>query len=133
MIYMLDTNICIYAIKHDPEKVYQKLRQITSDEVCISSIVFSELWHGTEKSMYPEKNQLALTRFLTEMKILDYGVYAAMEYGRIRADLEKKGTPIGALDTMIAAHARSLDCTLVTNNTGEFKRVENLKIVNWAE
>jgi tRNA(fMet)-specific endonuclease VapC len=85
------------------------------------------------KSSNPEKNQEALDKFLSPLEILDFGYHAANEYGRIRAALEKKGTPIGSLDTLIAAHAKSLGLTLVTNNVREFKRVSGLKIEDWAD
>ena len=89
--------------------------------------------HGVEKSIAVEKNRLALSMLLANMEILDFGVDAADCYGKIRAGLEKKGTPIGPLDMMIAGHAQSLGYTIVTNNVKEFSRVAALKIENWAE
>ena len=130
---MLDTNICIYVIKHKPEKVFQKLQEVDPSDVCISSVTYAELVHGVEKSAAVDKNRLALSILLANIEILDFDVNAAEGYGKIRADLEKNGTPIGPLDMMIAGHARSLDYTLVTNNVKEFKRVSGLKIENWAE
>ena len=133
MRYMLDTNICIYVIKHKPEKVFQKLQTIHPEDVCISSVTYAELVHGVEKSIAVEKNRLALSMLLANMEILDFDAVAANCYGKIRADLEKKGTPIGPLDMMIAGHAQSLGYTIVTNNVKEFSRVAALKIENWAE
>jgi tRNA(fMet)-specific endonuclease VapC len=133
MRYMLDTNICIYVIKHKPEKVFQKLQEVDPSDVCISFVTYAELIHGVEKSAAVDKNRLALSILLANIEILDFDVNAADGYGKIRADLEKNGTPIGPLDMMIAGHARSLDYTLVTNNVKEFKRVSGLKIENWAE
>ena len=133
MIYMLDTNICIYAIKHKPEKVFQKLQGIDPRDVCISSVTYAELVHGVEKSAAVDKNRLALSLLLANIEILDFDVAAADCYGKIRADLEKKGTPIEPLDMMIAGHAQSLGYTVVTNNVKEFSRVNDLKIENWAE
>ena len=133
MIYMLDTNICIYAIKHKSEKVFQKLQEVEPEDVCVSSVTYAELVHGVEKSAAVEKNRLALSLLLANIDILDFDVNAADHYGKIRADLEKKGTPIGTLDMMIAGHARSLGLTVVTNNVKEFSRVDNLKIENWAD
>lgn len=130
---MLDTNICIYVIKHKPEKVFQKLQEVDPSDVCISSVTYAELVHGVEKSAAVDKNRVALSIFLANIEILDFDVNAAEGYGKIRADLEKNGTPIGPLDMMIAGHARSLDYTVVTNNVKEFKRVSGLKIENWAE
>ena len=133
MKYMLDTNICIYAIKHKPEKVIRKLRETDPRDVCVSSVTYAELVHGVEKSASVEKNRLALSMLLANIEIKDFGVDAANCYGKIRAALERKGTPIGPLDMMIAGHAQSLGLTVVTNNMKEFSRVNNLKIENWAE
>ena len=133
MRYMLDTNICIYVIKHKPETVFRKLQTIHPEDVCISSVTYAELVHGVEKSIAVEKNRLALSMLLANMEILDFDVDAADCYGKTRAGLEKKGTPIGPLDMMIAGHAQSLGYTIVTNNVKEFSRVAALKIENWAE
>lgn len=133
MKYMLDTNICIYAIKHKPEKVFKKLQKINPSDVCISSVTYAELIYGVEKSAAVERNRLALSMMLSNIEIMNFGVLAATSYGMVRADLEKKGTPIGPLDMMIAGHAKSLGCTVVTNNVKEFSRVKGLKIANWAE
>ena len=133
MRYMLDTNICIYVIKTKPEKVFQKLQTIHPEDVCISSVTYAELVHGVEKSIAVEKNRLALSMLLANMEILDFDAVAANCYGKIRADLEKKGTPIGPLDMMIAGHAQSLGYTIVTNYVKQFSRVAALKIENWAE
>ena len=132
MRYMLDTNICIYVIKHKPETVFQKLQNTNPEDVCISSVTYAELVHGVEKSAAVEKNRLALSMLLANMDILDFDVDAADCYGKIRAVLEKKGTPIGPLDMMIAAHAQSLGYTVVTNNVKEFSRVSALRIENWV-
>lgn len=132
MRYMLDTNICIYLIKHKPLQVFEKLQEHNPDEICISAVTYAELVHGVEKSKAVERNRLALTILLSNIEILDFDMKAAEEYGRIRADLEKKSTPIGPLDMMIAGHAKSLGYTVVTNNVGEFKRVEGLQYENWV-
>lgn len=133
MRYMLDTNICIYAIKQKPEQVFQRLQKIDPQDVCVSSVTYAELVHGVEKSAAIEKNRLALSLLLANIEILDFDINAADQYGKVRADLEKKGTPIGPLDSMIAGHALSEGCTIVTNNASEFSRVKGLKIENWAE
>ena len=133
MRYMLDANICIYAIKHKPEKVFQKLQEVEPEDVCVSSVTYAELVHGVEKSVAVEKNRLALSMLLANIEILDFNVDAADCYGKIRADLGKKGTPIGSLDMMIAGHAQSLGYTVVTNKVKEFSKVQDLKIENWAE
>lgn len=133
MRYMLDTNICIYSIKHKPEQVFLRLQEHEPADICISSVTYAELVHGVEKSQAIEKNRLALALLLSNIEILNFDANAAESYGKIRADLEKQGTPIGPLDMMIAGHAKSLNYTVVTNNTKEFNRVPGLKIENWAE
>ena len=132
MRYMLDTNICIYAIKKRPEKVLEQLQKVKAQDVCISSVTYAELMHGVYKSQAVERNLLALSLLLSNIEIMKFDSDAADEYGRIRAALEKNGTLIGPLDTMIAGHAMSLGCTLVTNNTKEFARIKGLKTANWA-
>lgn len=133
MRYMLDTNICIYAIKHKPEQVFLKLQECDPSEVYISSVTYAELVHGVEKSQSIEKNRVALALLLANIEIMDFDASAAESYGKIRANLEKSGKLIGPLDMMIAGHAKSLGYTIVTNNTREFMRVDGLKLENWAE
>ena len=133
MRYMLDTNICIYLIKNKSECVLKKLQEHEYSEICISSVTYAELVHGVEKSQAVEKNRLALAILLANIEIMNFDTLAAEEYGKIRADLEKAGTPIGPMDMMIAGHAKSLGYTIVTNNTKEFMRVSGLLIENWAE
>ena len=133
MRYMLDTNICIYAIKHKPKQVFMRLQEHDPSEICISSVTYAELVHGVEKSKAIEKNRVALALLLSNIEIMNFDSLAAESYGKVRADLEKKGTPIGPLDMMIAGHAKSLGFTVVTNNTKEFERVKGLKLENWTE
>ena len=134
MIYMLDTNICIYAISnnHPNENVRKKIAEHVGKDICISSITFSELEYGVNRSSTPEKNWAALYQFLSAIPVLDYDTEAAKEYGDIRATLEKQGTVIGMMDYLIAAHARSKGFTIVTNNTKEFSRVYGLTVENWT-
>ena len=133
MTYMLDTNICIYAIKNKPEQVVRRLKDNLPKGLCISAITLAELEHGVEKSVNPEKNQMALIQFLAILDILPFDDLAATEYGNICAYLQKRGTPIGTMDMLIAGHARAEGLILVTNNVREFMRVPNLGIENWAE
>ena len=132
MTYMLDTNICIYAIKNKPEGVLEKLRENIDLGICISAITLAELEHGVAKSMYPEKNAMALLKVLSLINVRDFDDRAAIEYGRICAYLQKQGTPIGTMDMLIAAHAISDDLILVTNNLREFQRVPGLRLENWV-
>lgn len=132
MKFMLDTNICIYAIKNKPESVLKYLKENLSSGLCISSITLAELEHGVEKSANKEKNALALLQFLSILTVLPFDDLAAVEYGKICAYLQKKGTPIGVMDMLIASHARSEKLVLVTNNVREFERVPELLIENWV-
>jgi tRNA(fMet)-specific endonuclease VapC len=119
--------------KEKPAKVFEKFKGLPLGSVGISSITLAELDYGVKKSAQPEKNQIAINQFLIPLEIMDFDTNAALEYGRIRAELEKNGTPIVPLDTLIAAHVKSLELTLVTNNEKEFKRVVGLKIENWTK
>ena len=132
MKYMLDTNICILIIKHRPENVIRKFMEHDPGDICISAITYAELAHGVEKSQAREKNRIALTVLLSEIQIVPFDDLAAQVYGVVRAELQKKGTPIGPLDTLIAAHAKVLNLTLVTNNTKEFARVDGLALEDWV-
>ena len=132
MRYMLDTNICIFLIKHKPENVIQRFLELDIEDVCISAITYAELEHGVEKSQAKEKNRLALTLFVSGIQIMPFDDVSAQVYGSVKADLQKKGTPIGPLDTQIASHAKALGMTLVTNNTREFCRVEGLTVEDWV-
>jgi len=133
MEYLLDTNICIYIIKKKPAEVFEKFKNLTIGDVGVSSITLAELQYGIEKSSNSEKNREALEKFLTPIEIIDYGYEATVEYGKIRAELEKKGITIEPLDMLIASHAKSLDVIPVTNNVREFERIAGLRIENWAK
>jgi len=133
MSYMLDTNICIYLIKRNPESVLKKMQENMWSGLCISSITLAELQHGVYNSKSAPKNEVALTQFLSIIDILPFDDEAAFEYGKVAADLQKKGTPIGSMDTLIAGHALATGKTLVSNNVKEFNRVIGLNIENWVE
>ena len=133
MTYMLDTNICIYVMKKKTENVLRRFREEMDGGICISSITLAELEYGMKHSSDPVKNEQALLRFLAPLSVLPFGAAAASEYGEIRAYLQSRGTPIGPLDMLIAAHARVEGMTLVTNNMREFERVPELDLENWAE
>jgi tRNA(fMet)-specific endonuclease VapC len=131
MDYILDTNICIYIIKKKPQSVFDRLKKISDTKIFISSITVAELEYGVRKSASPERNQTALTNFLAPFTIVNFDSKAAFDYGIIRNDLEKRGLPIGSLDLLIGAQAKSLNLILVTNNEGEFRRIHDLKVENW--
>lgn len=132
MIYMLDTNICIYILKNSDDKLLKRFEGYKFGDIGISSIVYSELVYGVEKSLKKNDNMKNLLKFLSALKIYDYDVCASNEYGKIRCKLEKSGNVIGSMDMLIAAHAKSLSVTLVTNNESEFKRVDGLNVENWV-
>ena len=132
MGYLLDTNICIYIIKKRPPEVLERLVSLDPEEVGVSSITVAELEYGVAKSSRPRQNREALLNFLAPLQILAFDDQAAQHYGKIRAYLERKGQTIGAMDLLIAAHARSLSLTLVTNNEKEFSRVPGLTVENWV-
>ena len=132
MKYMLDTNICIYVQKNKPSCVLERLREHQDDGLCISVITLAELVHGVEKSIQKNKNMTSLIHLLDLLEVLPFDVHAAYEYGKICATLQKKGTPIGIMDTLIAAHAKSNQLIIVTNNTREFSRISDLMVENWV-
>jgi len=132
MKIMLDTNICIYIIKHQPAAVFKHFLEFQVGDIGISSITLAELRFGVAKSMYREKNDKALDEFIIPMEVVPFDEEAARIYGSIRASLEKKGKLIGAMDMLIAAQAISLGIPLVTNNTREFSRIPALNMVDWT-
>ncbi len=132
MRYMLDTNICISLIRRRPQSVLKHLKRALPRGVCLSSVTVAELEYGVQKSAHVEQNALSLLQFLVGFEAAAFDDAAARHYGEIRAALEGRGTPIGSMDLPIAAHARSMGVTLVTNNEREFRRVEGLRVENWA-
>jgi tRNA(fMet)-specific endonuclease VapC len=132
MKLMLDTNICIYIIKQQPVSVLQHFLEHQVGDIGISSITLAELRDGVAKSNHREKNAKALDEFIIPLDIASFDEEAALAYGDIRTNLEKAGTPIGAMDMLIAAHALSLGVALVTNNTCEFRRIPSLDVVDWT-
>jgi tRNA(fMet)-specific endonuclease VapC len=130
--YMLDTDTCSYIMKRSNDAVLKRLKKIPVRDVCISVITKSELLFGIELSPRRQQDEAALSEFLRYVDVLDFPDEASPHYAKIRADLKTRGTTIGANDLFIAAHARSLGLTLVTNNTREFGHVHNLTIENWT-
>ncbi len=132
-LYMLDTDISSYIMKRSHDAVLRRLQRIPVGDICISVITKCELMFGIEVSPRRQKDQAALDAYLRHVEILDYPDEAALHYAQIRADLRLRGTMIGAHDLFIAAHARCLRLTLVTNHTREFRRVQGLQIENWTK
>jgi tRNA(fMet)-specific endonuclease VapC len=132
MRFMLDTNICICIIKKNPPQAAERVLALRPFEIGISSVTLAELEYGVAKSTAAGRNREALTGFLAPLEIAPFDDFAAIHYGEIRAHLENSGLSIGAMDLMIASHARSLDVILVSNNLREFLRVPGLKVENWV-
>jgi tRNA(fMet)-specific endonuclease VapC len=134
---MLDTNICIFAIRgaRKNSKIYQNLYEKIKNQtdIAISSLVLAELMHGVELSESSEENRSALADFLCGIEVLPFTEDTAEEYGEIRADLQKRGQLIGVFDMLIAAHAKSQNAILVTNNIRDFERIQGLVLEDWKE
>ena len=128
---LLDTNTCIYIINAKPPAVLERFRQYRMGDIGLCSVVAAELAFGVAKSD-SARNRQALEMFLAPLIILPFDTAAAWVYGDLRADLERRGTPIGSLDTMIAAHALSQQALLISNNTREFSKVPDLQLDNWV-
>ena len=133
MTVMLDTDICFYTIKRKPIRVLKRLEACQPGMVVMSVITFAELINGAKKSQHVEANLRRLNALSELIEVLPFDKDAAMAYGDVRSDLEKRGLIIGGNDLFIAAHALSLKMTLVTNNQREFSRVNGLNIENWVE
>ena len=130
--YMLDTDTCSYVMRRSNQAVLKRLQEVRVSDVCISVITKSELLFGVELSPRRPQDEIALKAFLAYVEVLDFPDEAAQHYAKIRTELKTRGRMIGANDLFIAAHARSLGLTLVTNNTHEFARVQDLMLDNWT-
>ena len=134
--YLLDTNICVYLInRREPywQNIAARLTAVDEARVVLSALTVGELSFGVANSRHPGRNQAALDTFLADFEVIAFDANAAREYGKLRAALEKKGQPIGAVDTLIAAHALSEGTTVVTHNTKEFSRVPGLRLTDWTK
>ncbi|RMR11243.1 hypothetical protein ALP90_200210 [Pseudomonas amygdali pv. ulmi] len=129
--FLLDTNICIFAMKNKPEHIRRQF-QLHYGQLCISSVVYMELVYGAEKSSRVTENLENLEGFSARLDVIEYDANAAAHTGQIRANLEKSGKTIGAYDLMIAGHARSQGLILVSNNVREFERVSGLRLEDWT-
>ena len=133
MQYMLDTNICIFMLRNKiTSKLQEKLLNISLSEISVSVITAAELELGVKKSLDPLRAETKLQHFLAPLNIIPFNSNDTFIYAEVRAELERKGTPIGPLDTFIASHALSRKLTLVTNNIKEFSRVSSLKTEDWT-
>jgi tRNA(fMet)-specific endonuclease VapC len=129
--YMLDSDICIYVMKNRGTALWRRFDE-ADGRLSISSIAYGELRAGVEKSQRRADNTSVLETFIARIEIISFDATASQHYGDVRAKLEGAGTPIGPMDMLIGAHARSLGMTLVTNNRREFDRIADLKVENWV-
>ena len=132
MRYMLDTNICSYILKNRPLSVKAHFEQVATTSLCISTVVLAELYYGAARHPQGHSIRKDIDEFVSRLTIIHWDETAADHYGHIRTAMEKGGTPIGAMDMMIAAHARSQEATLVSNNTRHFDKIPGLLIANWV-
>ncbi|MBU6200318.1 MAG: type II toxin-antitoxin system VapC family toxin [Xanthomonadaceae bacterium] len=132
MRYLLDTNICIYIARHRPAEVQKRFERLKAGDAAVSAVTFGELQYGAAKSRQAAIVKTNLEEFAGFVPVLALDAACARAYGEIRAELESAGRVIGSNDLWIAAHARSAQLILVTNNEREFKRVPGLKIENWV-
>jgi tRNA(fMet)-specific endonuclease VapC len=132
MLHLLDTDTIIFILKRRPPDVAARFERLSPEEVAVSTISIAELMFGAEKSHSPARARRAVERIARVLRVIPFDEGAARAYGKVRGHVEQRGTPIGALDTLIAAHALSARATLVTNNTREFARVPGLRLENWT-
>jgi tRNA(fMet)-specific endonuclease VapC len=132
-MYLLDTNICIYAIKKKPNLVLEQIKEKSKLGIYISALTVAELEYGIENSTKIEENRISLLKYLSIFNILPFDDKDAIPYGKLKTKLRKEGQVIGPIDMLLAAQALRKDLILVTNNTKEFRRIENLKLENWVE
>jgi tRNA(fMet)-specific endonuclease VapC len=130
--YMLDTNLCIRVLRDRPASARRRFNE-NAEALSISAVVLMELLHGAAKSARPAENRRAVEQFAGRLEVLPFDDAAADHAADIRADLERKGTPIGAYDLQIAGHARSRGLAVVTGNLGEFRRVAGLRCEDWID
>ena len=129
--FMLDTSMCVELLRDRAPRALARMRSLEVDEVAISSITLAELQYGVAKSVNPAKHAVLLVEFCAPLDILSFDAPAAETYGRVRTTIERDGTPIGPLDTLIASHALAVNATLVSTNEREFCRVPGLRVENW--
>ena len=131
MKYLLDTHTCIYIINERPQHVRERFSRLELSDIGVSSITAAELAFGVTKSR-SIRNRIALESFLLPLEVMPFDLSAAFAYGDVRAELARRGDPMGLLDLQIAAHALRLKVTLVTNNEREFRKVPGLNVENWV-
>lgn len=124
--------MCSYIIRERPIGVLEHFRKLAMEQICISTVTYAELLYGVERSSSKRINRPIIDDFVQHLDVIEWDNAAAEQYGKIRANLEVRGKPIGAMDMMIAAHAKSIKAVLVTNNQKHFARIKGLKVENWV-
>ena len=132
MIYLLDTNTCIYFLNKSSEKIISQFKRLSPSEINLPSITVAERFYGAEKSKAKKKNWAIVENFVSTFVIVPFDEKSCEIYARIRASLEKSGVPIGPMDLLIASISLANNSILVTNNTKEFRRIKGLKLENWV-
>ena len=132
-MYLLDTNICIFAINKRPKNILEIIKNKSKSGIYISSLTVAELEYGVQNSKYIEDNRIALLKFLSIFNILNFDDMDAAPYGKLKTKLKKTGQIIGPIDMLLAAQAISKELIFVTNNVDEFKRIDGLKIEDWTK
>jgi tRNA(fMet)-specific endonuclease VapC len=132
MGYMLDTCICSYILKRRPPAVKARFEALDPDALCISAVTLAELYYGAARHPKGETIRKEIDDFVARLTVVSWDETAADHYGAIRASLEKHGSPIGAMDMLIAAHARSIGAVLVTNDLRHFTKVPGIKVEDWS-
>ena len=130
-LYMLDTDTCAFVLRRSSEVLLERIQQVPIELQTISIVTLAELLYGVLESSKKKANRAGVDAFVRHVIVKDWSHDAAEHYAEIRSDLKKKSQMIGANDLMIAAHARSIDATVVTNNVKDFGRVKGLKVENW--
>jgi tRNA(fMet)-specific endonuclease VapC len=131
MAFLLDTNVCVDYFTGRYPKVVERMQASSPEDLFLSSVVVAELRYGADHSARRRSNHNRIDALVEEIEVLDFDLGAAAAYGRVRAQLARRGTPIGPNDMLIAAHGLSRRLTVVTDNTAEFRQVKGLRVANW--
>ena len=132
MLYLLDTNTCIYFLNRSSERIISQFKKYSPSEITLSSITVAELFYGAEKSKARKKNWAVVEDFVSNFGIVPFDEKSCQTYAKTRASLEKAGVPIGPMDLLIASISLANNFVLVTNNIQEFRRIKGLKLENWV-
>jgi tRNA(fMet)-specific endonuclease VapC len=132
LLYMLDTHTCAFILRRTPEALLRRIQETPLRQQVISVVTYAELLYGVQQSSRKKANQTAVDALVRHLTVLDWPQEAASHYARMRSDLKKKGAMIGSNDLLIAAHARAIGATVITNNEKDFRRVTELSVENWC-